>query len=212
PSSSSKWKTGWRCAWPRCTSSPINGINPETAGKSIFQIGRFFFDFSFHAILEVDDPVADRAIRTAYDLGGENTRIPGTIEGHSGDRNPSRHLENGEYRIPTIDRIAAFDGHADHGQRREAGNHPGQMRGATGSGNDHADPAHMRLTGKLHHFLRCPVRGHDIHFIRDAERLQDFGGLLHDRQIGIRSHDDADKWLAHAMTLMCSLRKLAVRI
>ena len=64
------------------------------------------------------------------------------------------------------------------------------MRGAASPGNNHPDAALVRLAGKTKHALRRAVRRYDGHFEGDLQQCQYIRRFLHDRLIGIRTHDD----------------------
>ena len=49
-------------------------------------------------------------------------------------------------------------GHADHGKGREGGQHPGEVRGAAGAGNDHLDAPPLGAGSKLGHPHRRAMR------------------------------------------------------
>ena len=55
---------------------------------------------------------------------------------------------------------------ADHRQRRDRGEHAGQVGRAAGAGDDHLEPAAGSRCAVLDHLARHPVRRHDVDLVR----------------------------------------------
>ena len=68
------------------------------------------------------------------------------------------------------------------------GDDPGQMCGATGSCDDHANAAISRFAREFCGSLWRTVGRGDINFIADPETLKRLGGFAHDLKIGVASH------------------------
>ena len=79
------------------------------------------------------------------------------------------------------------------GRRRLGGQHPGQVGGAAGPGDDHPDPPPGRLLGVAVEQVRRAMGGHDPQLVRDAELGQQRRALLEDREVRAAPADDPDE-------------------
>ena len=75
------------------------------------------------------------------DPHGQEPGVPGPVHGHGGHRDPLGHLHHGQEGVEPPE-LAHGDGHADHRQRRHRRQHPGQVGGPAGAGDQ--DPPSVR--------------------------------------------------------------------
>ena len=75
--------------------------------------------------------------------------------------------------------------------------------------NDNLQPPVRGPRCVVDHAMRRAVRGDDGDLVRNPEFLQQVRHFLHDREIGIGTHDDAYPGCTHAITLRFSLMKAA---
>ena len=66
------------------------------------------------------------------------------------------------------------------------------MRRTARTGDDRANTALVRFFGVVKHVVGHAVCGDDFGLKRHAELFEHFGGLLHDRPVGVAAHEDAD--------------------
>ena len=96
----------------------------------------------------------------------------GFADGEGADGDAAGHLHDREQRIHALERMA-FDGHAEHGQQRLRGDHPGRCA---------APPAPAMITSmprdsaewRIRPCTGCAVGGDDLTLMRDAELRQHF--------------------------------------
>ncbi len=79
------------------------------------------------------------------------------------------------------------------GQRGHGREHPGQVGGAAGAGDDHAQAPVGRLAAVGDHVVRGPVGGHDPHLVGHAQLAEHVAGAADHRQVAVAAHDDADE-------------------
>src|SRR3990172_7547321 len=82
--------------------------------------------------------------------------------------------------------------YADHGQGRLRGEHPGEMGGAAGPGDDHLDPPRRRGLRVAEEMVRAAMGGDHAQLARDIEHLEERGCLLEDREVRAAAADDPD--------------------
>ena len=87
-------------------------------------------------------------------VGGEQrdgeqrgVRRPGLADGERGDRDAGRHLHDRQQRVLSL-QVARRHRHAEHGHRRLGGEHPGQVGGAAGAGDDRPQPRSRAVSAK----------------------------------------------------------------
>ena len=85
------------------------------------------------------------------------------------------------------------------GHGRLGREHPGQVRGAAGAGDDAAQAARAGVLGVLEHVVGHPVRRHHARLVGDAERVELRGGMAHDVPVAVAAHHDADQRRALAL-------------
>ncbi len=144
------------------------------------------------AALVVDHRRTQGRIGGGQDLHGQQARVRRVVDRDRGDRHAGRHLRNRQQRVDAVQHRGC-DGHADHRQGRDGGDHAGQVRGAASAGDDHRESARSRVFRVVEHPARCAVRGDDRHFVGDAELREHVGRRLHHGQIGVAAHDDANQ-------------------
>ena len=82
---------------------------------------------------------------------------------------------------------------SDDRKREKRGAHAGKMRSHAGARNNDFDAP---LFGALRPFekdIRLSVRRNNVHFVIDAEGIQNFRRLAHHRHIRIRTHNNANR-------------------
>jgi endonuclease/exonuclease/phosphatase family metal-dependent hydrolase len=92
----------------------------------------------------------------------------GLADGQRPDRDPGRHLYDGQERIESLQRLG-LHGHAEHRQHRLGSDHPWKMRGAAGAGDDYLEAAPFRGTDVLEQAIRRAMRRNHLHFMRHVE-------------------------------------------
>ena len=75
--------------------------------------------------------------------------------------------------------------------------HARQMRCATGTSDDHFQPALLRRGRVFEQQIRRAMRAHDARLERNAQSLERYRGVRHRLPIGLRPHDDADQRTRH---------------
>ena len=148
--------------------------------------------------LEGHHPGPQVRVARGQDAYGEQPRVAGVADGHGRDRHPGRHLHDREQRVHPVE-VLQRHRYADHGQRRHRGQHARQVRGATGAGDDHLQPAVGGAPAVVEHLVGHPVRRHHVGLVGDAELRQRLGGVLHHRPVGVGPHHDADLGSAHSL-------------
>ena len=81
----------------------------------------------------------------------------GPADRHGRHRHPRRHLHDREQRVHPVE-VLQRHRHADHRQRGDRREHPRQVRGAPGAGDDHPQPARLgraRRTRPSPRGIRC---------------------------------------------------------
>ena len=92
---------------------------------------------------------------------------------------------------------SVFIGTPSTGKRRHRGGHAGQMGCAAGAGDHHLEAVLARVAGEVVEAVGRAVRGDDQRFMADLEVFQRFGGMLHDRPVGLAAHDDRDRFYGY---------------
>ena len=107
-------------------------------------------------------------------------------------RNALRHLHD---RAANPGPDSAFDwtGTRPSTGTSSCGQHARQVRGTAGAGDDRREAALGRHRGIVEEQIRRAVRRDDARLEGHAEFLEDHGGGLHGRPVGVGAHDDADQ-------------------
>ena len=123
----------------------------------------------------------------------EERGVGGTslADGEGGNRDALGHLDDGMQRIDTGQR-ARLHRHAEHRHRRLGGEHARQVGGTASPGDDRLQAARTGGLGVFEEQVGRAVGGNYAGFEGDAEVLEDDGGGLHGRPVGVGPHDDAD--------------------
>ena len=122
-------------------------------------------------------------------------RRPGVADGERGDRDAGGHLDDRQQRVLAV-QVARRHGHAEHrhgGLRRQ---HPGQVGGPAGPGDDRLHAAIGCRFGEGEHLVGHAMGADDPRLVGDAEALEDLDGLVHRRPVARRAHHDGDERLA----------------
>ena len=117
----------------------------------------------------------ERRIPEGEDLGREQAGVRGVADGDGRDRDAARHLDDREQRVQAAE-VLRRDRHADDRQERLGGEHPGQVRGTAGAGDDDPDARGRGLLGVAEQVVGRPMRGHDPQLGGDAELGEDRDG------------------------------------
>jgi hypothetical protein len=139
------------------------------------------------------EPVAQAGIRHGEHGDGEKRRVdrPRFADGEGGDRDAPRHLHDRIERIEPL-QLAAGDRHAEDGNGRLRSQHPGQVRGAAGAGDDRLQATRCSALGIGEHCVRHAVRRDDARFVPDAELGENLGGGAERFPVTAGAHDHAD--------------------
>lgn len=132
-------------------------------------------------------------IAQGQDLGGEEGGVHRSrlADGKRADGYSGRHLHDGQEAIVTFER-RGFDGDAENGQERHGSGHAGEMGGAAGSGYDDPEAFTFSGSGEFIETVGRAVGRYNARLMRDAQRLQGVGRVLHGLPVGLASHDDGD--------------------
>ena len=90
------------------------------------------------------------------------------------------HLHHGQERVEPAE-LPEHDGHADHGQRGDGGQHAGQVRGHAGPGDEDPEPPPVGITGELQGVVGGAVGREHADLDRYAELAQRLDGAVHHR-------------------------------
>ena len=71
---------------------------------------------------------------------------------------------------------------------------PGEGGSHACTGNNHLDSAVLGFAGKRLNLSRSAMGGESVHFKRNLHRVQKLGRLLHDLEVGERTHYYTYEW------------------
>jgi hypothetical protein len=136
---------------------------------------------------------ADALVFGGEQGSGKQRRIRGAgrADRKGRHRDTGRHLHDRQQRIEPVQRLRLHR-HAQHRHRGLRRQHPGQVRGTTGTGDDGAQPARAGLRGVVEQQVRGAMRRHHAYFMRDSQRLKPLRRVLHRLPVRTRAHDHAD--------------------
>lgn len=125
---------------------------------------------------------------------GEECGVGGASgsDGKGGDGDALGHLDDGEEGVDALKR-GRGDGDAEDGDDRLGGEHSGKVRRASGSGDDDAEAAGVRLFGVLEEQVGGAMGGDDAGFVGDVEGAEHLDCGLHDGEVVLAAHNDADE-------------------
>jgi hypothetical protein len=81
---------------------------------------------------------------------------------------------------------------SEHREDGVRGGDTGQVRGASGRGDDYFDATAFRAGDKLGCRMRGAMGGENALFMGDAEPRENVAAMLHDVPVGFTAHNDGD--------------------
>ncbi len=142
-------------------------------------------------LLEGDEFFLKVGVRRRKHLNSKNAGVPSAPYCYGGNGNTRRHLDDAKKGVKAFE-LFGGDRHSDHGKGREGRQHPGQVGGTAGAGDDDLEAAVMGVGAVVGHVGRSAMGADDAEFVRNTELFAHFGGFTHDGKVGVAAHDDTD--------------------
>src|SRR5271165_1765427 len=182
----------------------LGGYSPE---QTVSQRRILFQHVCLQLLLKLLDPTAQRRVGRTEDAHGEQAGVAGAADRHRGHWDAGRHLHDRQQRVEAVELLQRHR-HTDHRQRGRRSDHPGQVCGATGPGDDDLDATPRGGPRVIQHPARRPVRGDDADLERHVELGQRVRSSFHHRPVAVAAHDEPDP---RAISHGCPIRRSTPR-